>query len=99
MEFNTGGFDPPNVCISLSALPVTIPYTVIYSKLDIVYMKNQIINLFDLWNNRDRKSLDPNPFCKLKFSSYFSYPLSDWLYYICAALANRRLQPLGHPSC
>ena len=77
MEFNTGGFDPPNVCISLPALPVSIPYTVIYSKLDIVYMKNQIINLFDLWNNRDGKSLDPNPFCKLKFSYYFSYPLSD----------------------
>ena len=55
MEFNTGGFDPPNVCISLSALSVAIPYTVICCKLDIVYMKNQIINLFDLWNNRDRK--------------------------------------------
>ena len=68
MEFNTGGFDPPNVCISLSALSVAIPYTVIYRKLDIVYMKNQIINLFDSLNNRDRKSLDPNPSCKLKFS-------------------------------
>ena len=51
--FNTGGFDPPNVCIGLSALLVAIPYAVIYSKLDIVYMKNQIISLFDLWNNRD----------------------------------------------
>ena len=51
--FNTGGFDPPNVCIDLSALLVAIPYAVIYSKLDIVYMKNQIISLFDLWNNRD----------------------------------------------
>ena len=54
MEFNTGGFDPPNVCISLSALPVAIPYTVIYSKLDIVYIKKQIISLFDSWNNRER---------------------------------------------
>ena len=77
MEFNTGGFDPPNVCISLSALPVAIPYIVIYSKLDIVYMKNQIINLFDLWNNRDRKSLDPNPSHKLKFSY-------DLLYFLLA---------------
>ena len=54
MEFNTDGLDPPNVCMSLSALPVAIPYTVIYSKLDIVYMKHQIISLFDLWNNRDK---------------------------------------------
>ena len=77
MEFNTGGFDPPNVCISLSALSVAIPYTGIYRKLDIVYMKNQIINLFDSWNNRDRKSLDPNPSCKLKFSY-------DLLYFLLA---------------
>ena len=54
MEFNTGGFDPPNVCMSLSALPVAIFYTFIYSKLDIVYIKNQIISLFDSWNNRER---------------------------------------------
>ena len=54
MEFNAGGFDPPNVVISLSALPVAIPFTVIYRKLDIVHMKNQIPSLFDLWNDQIR---------------------------------------------